>query len=89
MLALPPSLADERFRRATFSRSICPRSLQRYSNVAVAPMAIVVNTGHVTLEGVVNNEMEKNVAGIRASGAGLSFGQVTNNLQVEKPSKKG
>jgi hypothetical protein len=33
--------------------------------------------------------MEKNVAGIRASQAGLSFGQVTNNLRVENPGKKG
>jgi hypothetical protein len=32
--------------------------------------------------------MEKNVAGIRASGAGLSFGQVINNLRVENPSPK-
>jgi len=36
----------------------------------------------------VNSPMEKNVAGIRAS-QGLSFGQVTNNLQVENPGKKG
>jgi hypothetical protein len=38
---------------------------------------------------VVNNQMEKNVAGIRAGQAGLSFGTVTNNLQVENPGKKG
>jgi len=36
----------------------------------------------------VNNELEKNVAGTRASQAGLSFGQVINNLRVENPSKK-
>ena len=29
------------------------------------------------------------VAGIRAGEAGLSFGQVTNNLRVENPGKKG
>jgi len=33
--------------------------------------------------------MEKNVAGIRAAQAGLSFGQVTNNLRVERPRTKG
>jgi len=32
--------------------------------------------------------MEKQIAGMRASGAGLSFGQVINNLRVENPSKK-
>jgi hyperosmotically inducible protein len=63
--------------------------LSRYGIQAVPPIHIIVDNGHVTLEGVVNNEMEKNVAGIRASAAGLSFGQVTNNLQVERPNKKG
>ena len=42
----------------------------------------------VTLEGVVNNELEKNVAGMRASTAGLSFGPVHNNLRVENPRSK-
>jgi hypothetical protein len=32
--------------------------------------------------------MEKNVAGLRAAGAGLSFGAVQNNLQVEQPAHK-
>jgi hypothetical protein len=42
----------------------------------------------VTLEGAVGTDMEKNVAGLRAAAAGLSFGQVTNNLRVENPSHK-
>jgi len=37
---------------------------------------------------VVNNNLEKTVAGMRAATAGLSFGPVTNNLQVENPPKK-
>jgi hyperosmotically inducible protein len=86
---LPTSFADDRLRiqvaRAIFRDPV----LSRYSMQAVPPIHIIVDNGHVTLEGVVNNEMEKNVAGIRASGAGLSFGQVINNLQVEKTSKKG
>ena len=60
--------------------------LSRYGMQSVPPIHIIVDNGHVTLEGVVSTEMEKNVAGIRASGAGLSFGQVTNNLRVENPS---
>ena len=32
--------------------------------------------------------MEKEIAGARASGAGLSFGPVTNNLVVENPPAK-
>jgi hyperosmotically inducible protein len=62
--------------------------LSRYAIQAVPPIHIIVANGHVTLEGVVNSEMEKNVAGLRANGAGLSFGQVTNNLRVENPAHK-
>jgi hyperosmotically inducible protein len=62
--------------------------LSRYGLQAVPPIHIIVDNGHVTLEGVVSTDMEKNVAGIRANGAGLSFGQVVNNLQVENPSPR-
>jgi hypothetical protein len=88
MLALPPSLADERFGRATFSRSICPRSLQRYSNVAVAPMAIVVNTGHVTLEGVVANEGDKGRSERRATYRHRVF-SAADNLGIENRNTDG
>jgi osmotically-inducible protein OsmY len=57
---------------------------------AIPSIHIIVDNGKVTLTGVVNNTMEKQVAGIRASSAGLSFGPVTNNLTVENPpAKKG
>ena len=39
--------------------------------------------GHVKLEGVVDNQADKNVAGIRANGVGGVF-SVENNLQVAK-----
>ena len=63
-------------------------ALSRYAIQAVPPIHIIVKNGHVTLEGVVNNELEKNVAAMRASSAGLSFGPVQNNLRVENPKKK-
>jgi osmotically-inducible protein OsmY len=62
--------------------------LSRYSMEPVGSIHIIVANGHVTLEGVVSNEMERNVAALRASGAGLSFGPVINNLRVEVPSRK-
>lgn len=62
--------------------------LSRYSMQAVGPIHIIVANGHVTLEGVVYSEMERDVAAIRAGGAGLSFGPVVNNLRVEAPSRK-
>ena len=55
---------------------------------AVPSIHIIVDNGHVTLAGVVNNQLEKNVAGMRANSAGMSFGAVTNNLQVENPGRK-
>jgi hyperosmotically inducible protein len=48
------------------------------------PIRIIVKNGNVTLEGVVDNESDKNIANIRAKGVSGVFG-VTNNLQVVKP----
>jgi osmotically-inducible protein OsmY len=42
-----------------------------------------VDNGHVTLEGVVANEADKNLIGIRANGVPNVF-SVTNNLRVEQ-----
>ena len=39
--------------------------------------------GHVNLEGVVNNEMDKNIAGLRANGVSDAF-SVTNNLRIAR-----
>jgi hyperosmotically inducible protein len=85
---LPTSFFDDRLRIQVARAVYRDPSLNRYAIQAVPPIHIIVNNGHVTLEGVVNNEMEKNIAGIRASSAGLSFGQVTNNLRVENPKTK-
>jgi hyperosmotically inducible protein len=85
---LPLSRFDDQLRiqvaRAIFRDPV----LSRYGFQPVPPIHIIVDNGHVTLEGVVNSEMERNVAGIRANGAGLSFGQITNNLRVENPARK-
>jgi len=80
---LPLSNIDDRLRvqvaRAIFRDPV----LSRYAMGALPSIHIIVDNGHVTLEGVVGSQMDKNIAGIRASGAGLSFGPVVNNLQVE------
>ena len=44
--------------------------------------------GNDTLTGSVGSAMEKQLAGTRASGAGLSFGPVINHLAVELPPAK-
>jgi hyperosmotically inducible periplasmic protein len=86
---LPLSTFDDRIRLQVARAIYRDPVLSRYGIQAVPPIHIIVDNGHVTLEGVVNNEMEKNVAAIRAQAASLSFGQVTNNLRVENPSRKG
>src|SRR5262249_41592680 len=84
---LPPSPNDDRIRRATARAIFNDPTLFRYSMGAVPPIHIIVNRGHVTLEGVVDNQTDKNVAGIRANGVPGVF-SVTNNLQVENATAK-
>jgi osmotically-inducible protein OsmY len=61
--------------------------LSRYRMQPSPPIRIIVDNGHVTLEGVVSTPMEKDVAGIRAVSA-MTFGRVVNHLQVENPDHK-
>jgi hyperosmotically inducible protein len=85
---LPLSNFDDRLRLQVARAIYRDPVFSRYAIQAVPPIHIIVDNGNVTLTGVVNNELERNVAGIRASGAGLSFGSVVNNLQVEHPAPK-
>ena len=85
---LPPSPMDDRLRMQVARAIYRDPVLSRYGMETQPPIHVIVDNGHVTLEGVVSTDMEKNVAGVRAAGAGLSFGQVTNNLRVENPSHK-
>jgi hyperosmotically inducible protein len=79
---LPLSPMDDRLRLAV-ARSIYGYSaLSRYGLGAQPPIRIIVKNGNVTLEGVVANEFDRNVANIRANGVGGVF-SVTNNLRVE------
>lgn len=59
--------------------------LQKYSMDPAKPIRITVVNGDVTLSGVVDNQGDKNVAGIRANGVPGVF-KVTNDLQVAGPS---
>jgi hyperosmotically inducible protein len=80
---LPLSPSDDRIRMAVYRTIYGQPSLQRYAMGAVPPIHIIVNNGNVTLEGVVNNEADKNIAGIQANTVPGVFG-VKNNLVVEK-----
>jgi len=85
---LPLSPMDNRLRLQVARAIYRDPVLSRYSMEALPPIHIIVDNGHVTLEGVVGTDMEKNVAGLRASGVGLSFGPIVNNLHVENPAHK-
>ena len=56
-------------------------ALQKYALGVQQPIRIIVKNGKVTLEGVVDNEGDKNIANIRSSSVPGVF-SVTNNLQV-------
>ena len=80
---LPTSILDDRLRRDLYRAIFGDGTLARYSIQSVPPIHIIVKNGHVTLEGVVASEMDKNIAGLRANGVPNVF-SVTNNLRVEK-----
>ena len=82
---LPPSPMDDGLRRRLFRAIYGYPSLEKYAMGVQKPIRIIVKNGRVALEGVVDNDADKNVAGLRANGVPGIF-SVTNNLQVV-PSK--
>lgn len=81
---LPPSPMDDQLRMRLFRAIYGYAALQRYELGAQKPIRIIVKSGRVALEGVVDSEADKNLVGLRANGVSGVF-SVTNNLQVEKP----
>jgi hyperosmotically inducible periplasmic protein len=79
---LPVSNFDDQIRRAELREIYSFPSLQRYGLGTIPGIHIIVNNGHVTLEGAVDNQTDKNVAGIRANSVPNVF-SVTNNLRVQ------
>ena len=80
---LPLSPNDDRLRVAIYRAIYGHPALQRYSVRSVPPIHIIVKNGSVTLEGVVANEGDRNIANIQANGVSGVF-SVKNNLRVEK-----
>jgi len=81
---LPPSPQDDALRIALFRAIYGYPALQKYALGVQKPIRIIVKNGRVTLEGVVDSETDKNIAGIQAKSVPGTF-EVTNNLRVEKP----
>jgi len=81
---LPLSPNDDRIRMAAFRRIYGDNVLStRYGFRANPPIRIIVKNGNIRLTGVVANEGDRNIAGIRAHEVNGAFG-VSNELKVVK-----
>jgi hyperosmotically inducible periplasmic protein len=78
---LPLSPFDNQTRRAVYRAVFGYASLYRYAMGTQPSIRIIVDNGHVTLKGVVDNEGDKNLAYIRANAVPGVF-SVTNDLRV-------
>jgi hyperosmotically inducible protein len=83
---LPVSPMDDQIRRAVYRAIYGDTALFRYGTSAVPSIHIIVKNGSVTLEGVADNESDKNLANLRANGVPNVFA-VKNNLRVVSDSK--
>ena len=78
---LPLSPMDDQIRRAEYRAIYGEPALQRYAMGVLPSIHIIVKGGHVTLVGTVDNQMDKNVAEIRAKSVPNVF-SVDDQLQV-------
>jgi hyperosmotically inducible periplasmic protein len=79
---LPTSIFDDTLRIRTARAIYGDSVLGRYGIDPADPIRIIVDNGHVTLYGTVQNTMDKNIAGIRASQVPGAF-SVENKLVVD------
>lgn len=80
---LPLSSFDDQIRLREYRTIFSSGGLYRYAAGTNPSIRIIVKNGNVTLEGVVANEGDRNLAGIRANGVFGVF-NVNNQLRVEK-----
>jgi hyperosmotically inducible periplasmic protein len=85
---LPLSNMDWDIRRATAKAIYGDAQIgTRYGYQALPSIHIIVDNGHVTLEGVVDNQMDDTIVKMRANGVPNVF-SVTDNLVIENRPKK-
>ena len=82
---LPVSTFDDSIRARAYRTIFRSGSLYRYAMGANPSIHIIVNRGHITLEGVVANKMDSQLAYMAARGVPGAF-SVTNNLRIERNS---
>jgi hyperosmotically inducible periplasmic protein len=80
---LPTSSFDDDIRHDAFLRIYSQPQLNRYALRAIPSIRIIVNRGKLTLEGMVADELDKNMAEMRARQVPNVF-EVVNNLRLEQ-----
>lgn len=78
---LPPSPMDDQLRHALYRTIYGDTVLSKYGWSSMPSIHIIVKNGRASLEGVVDSEADKNLAGLRANGVPNVF-EVKNNLVV-------
>ncbi len=81
----PTSIFDDQLRIRAMQAIYRDPALRRYAIDPAYPIRIVVDNGHLSLYGTVDNQMDKTVAGMRANQVFGAF-TVQNNLVVAKTS---
>ncbi len=81
----PTSIFDDQLRIRAMQAIYRDPALRRYAIDPAYPIRIVVDNGHLSLYGRVDNQMDKTVAGMRANQVFGAF-TVQNNLVVAKTS---
>jgi len=84
---LPVSTFDDELRIRVARAIYGHPALQKYAIDPQSPIRIVVENGHVRLEGVVDSQMDKQIAGVQASAIPGVF-SVQNDLAVANDKAK-
>jgi hyperosmotically inducible periplasmic protein len=84
---LPLSSFDDSIRQRAYRQIFGTAGLYRYAMGANPSLHIVVNRGHLTLEGVVSNEGDRRLARIAALQVPGVF-SVTNNLRLDRDERR-
>src|ERR1700746_92044 len=84
----PVSMFDDNIRRHAVRAIYGASALNKYAIDPARPIRIIVDNGHISLYGTVINNMDKQIAGMRANQVFGAF-SVQNNLTVENSSKSG
>jgi hyperosmotically inducible protein len=84
---LPPSSDDNRLRLTLYRAIYSAPGFEKYATQAVPPIHIIVDLGHVTLTGVVANQMDKTLAITRANQVPGTVGKIKDELRIENQSE--